>query len=134
MGNVVWLAYNGALLSQLITPKVVKPFHDWESLIKSGYKLYVGSGPTGATASIFINAEQNTVYGRVYKNNMDNSSFESKELSIMNTIKHPKAAIISHLIDNTSPCRVINSPLDSFYSLHLGSFNNYVDMKGWVGG
>ena len=35
MGNAIWLAYNGALLSELITPKVVKPFHDWDTLIKS---------------------------------------------------------------------------------------------------
>ena len=33
MGNIVWLAYNGALLSELITPNIVKPFHNWESLI-----------------------------------------------------------------------------------------------------
>ena len=35
MGNAIWLAYNGALLSELITPKVVKPFHDWDTLIQS---------------------------------------------------------------------------------------------------
>ena len=109
MGNVVWLAYNGALLSQLITPKVVKPFHDWESLIKSGYKLYVGSRATGATASMFTNADPNTVFGRVYKNNMDNSSFDSKDMSIMNTIKHPNAAYITHRMDVTfSSCKVIH--------------------------
>ena len=38
MGNAIWLAYNGALLSELITPKVVKPFHDWDTLIKSKYR------------------------------------------------------------------------------------------------
>ena len=38
MGNAIWLAYNGALLSQLITPKLVKPFDDWNSLIKSKYR------------------------------------------------------------------------------------------------
>ena len=38
MGNAIWLAYNGALLSQLITPKLVKPFDDWDSLIKSKYR------------------------------------------------------------------------------------------------
>ena len=38
MGNVIWLTYNGALLSELITPKVVKPFHDLDTLIKSRYR------------------------------------------------------------------------------------------------
>ena len=38
MGNAIWLAYNGALLSELITPKVVKPFDDWDTLIKSKYR------------------------------------------------------------------------------------------------
>jgi hypothetical protein len=38
MGNVIWLTYNGALLSELITPKVVTPFHDLDSLIKSKYR------------------------------------------------------------------------------------------------
>ena len=38
MGNVIWLTYNGSLLSDLITPKVVKPFHDLDTLIKSKYR------------------------------------------------------------------------------------------------
>ena len=38
MGNVIWLTYNGALLSELITPKVVKPFHDLDTLIRSKYR------------------------------------------------------------------------------------------------
>ena len=38
MGNVLWLTYNGALLSELIIPKLDKPFHDLESLIKTNYK------------------------------------------------------------------------------------------------
>ena len=38
MGNVIWLTYNGALLSELITPKVVKPFHDLDTLIESRYR------------------------------------------------------------------------------------------------
>ena len=38
MGNVIWLTYNGALLSELITPKVVKPFDDLDTMIKSRYR------------------------------------------------------------------------------------------------
>ena len=39
MGNVVWLTYNGALLSGLIVPKKVEPFHDLETLSTSKYRL-----------------------------------------------------------------------------------------------
>ena len=39
MGNVVWLTYNGALLSGLIVPNKVKPFHDLETLSTSNYRL-----------------------------------------------------------------------------------------------
>ena len=38
MGNGLWLAYNGALLSELITPTVKKPFYDLESLSKTNYR------------------------------------------------------------------------------------------------
>ena len=41
MGNVIWMSYNGALLSQLISPKVVKPFHDLETLVKSNYRFKI---------------------------------------------------------------------------------------------
>ena len=37
-GNIIWLAYNGSLLSELIAPKVVKPFHDLETLSKTTYR------------------------------------------------------------------------------------------------
>ena len=38
MGNVVWLTFNGSLLSELIVPKVNKPFHDLHSLLKTNYR------------------------------------------------------------------------------------------------
>ena len=37
-GNVIWIAYNGALLSKLIEPRFEKPFHDLESLAESNYR------------------------------------------------------------------------------------------------
>ena len=37
-GNILWLTYNGALLSALVTPKVTKPFNDLESFSKSSYR------------------------------------------------------------------------------------------------
>ena len=37
-GNIIWIAYNGALLSKLIEPSFDKPFHDLESLAESNYR------------------------------------------------------------------------------------------------
>ena len=37
-GNIIWIAYNGALLSKLIEPTFDKPFHDLESLADSNYR------------------------------------------------------------------------------------------------
>ena len=37
-GNIVWIAYNGALLSKLIEPRSEKPFHDLETLAESNYR------------------------------------------------------------------------------------------------
>ena len=38
MGNIVWITYNGALLSKLIEPKFDKPFDDLASLAESNYR------------------------------------------------------------------------------------------------
>ena len=37
-GNIIWITYNGALLSKLVKPKFDKPFHDLKSLSKSNYR------------------------------------------------------------------------------------------------
>ena len=37
-GNIIWIGYNGALLSKLIEPRFVRPFHDLESLAVSNYR------------------------------------------------------------------------------------------------
>ena len=39
-GNIIWIGYNGALLSKLIEPRFVRPFHDLESLAESNYRYY----------------------------------------------------------------------------------------------
>ena len=38
MGNVIWLFYNASLLSALITPKIIKPFDNLESMAKTNFK------------------------------------------------------------------------------------------------
>ena len=42
MGNLIWLTYNGSLLSALITTQIMKPFEDLEELTKTNYRcLYL---------------------------------------------------------------------------------------------
>ena len=41
MGNVVWLTFNGSLLSELIVPKVEKPFHNLQTLLETNYRYCV---------------------------------------------------------------------------------------------
>ena len=38
MGNVIWLTFNGALLSELIVPTVNKPFNSLETLLQTNYR------------------------------------------------------------------------------------------------
>ena len=38
MGNVIWLFYNASLLSALITPNIIKPFDNLESMAKTNFK------------------------------------------------------------------------------------------------
>ena len=38
MGNIIWIAYNGALLSKLVQPRFDKPFYDLDSLAKTHYR------------------------------------------------------------------------------------------------
>ena len=40
-GNIIWIGYNGALLSKLIEPRFEKPFHDLESLAESNYRYKI---------------------------------------------------------------------------------------------
>ena len=40
-GNIIWIGYNGALLSKLIEPRFDKPFHDLKSLAESNYRYKI---------------------------------------------------------------------------------------------
>ena len=39
MGNFVWMIYQGSLISELIAPKVTKPFQDLKTLVESNYRF-----------------------------------------------------------------------------------------------
>ena len=54
MGNVVWLTFNGSLLSELIVPKVNTPFHDLQTLLKTNYRYVVHTFVCLRKKSIYI--------------------------------------------------------------------------------
>ena len=113
-GNIIWIAYNGALLSKLIEPRFEKPFHHLESLAESNYRyknchevilinqlnihkffwprLNTGS-KSGAIGSAFSQANPNTIYKTIFENNMDDSSFGDWKKSLIKTTTLPRQAL-----------------------------------------
>ena len=49
-------------------------------------------GRSDSFASIFTQANPNTVYGSIFRNNMDNSSFNSNDVSFIKAITLPRQA------------------------------------------
>ena len=85
MGNVVWMSYNGALLSELIVHKVVKPFYNWESFLDSLQKLNTDTKDY-STGSLFAESEPNTIYRAIFEKSMDESSFNPPYESMKRTV------------------------------------------------
>ena len=75
---------------------------------------------SGSFAHIFDQANPNTVYGSIFKNNMDDSSFNDVDHSLMKTINLPKQAFggfQEHVSANSeTACKVSNK---SFFILKL---------------
>ena len=67
---------------------------------------------SGSFAHIFDQANPNTVYGSIFKNNMDDSSFNDVDDSLMKTINLPKQAFggfQEHVSANSeTACKVSN--------------------------
>ena len=67
---------------------------------------------SGSFAHIFTQANPNTVYGSIFQNNMDDSSFNDVDDSLMKTINSPKQAFSGfqeHVSANSeTACKVSN--------------------------
>ena len=62
---------------------------------------------TGAMGSLFSHADSKTIYGMVFRNNMDNSSFNTADESIMKTIQSRNQAYMGRFdIVNSYLCQV----------------------------
>ena len=76
--------------------------------------------------TIFTQANPNTVYGSIFRNNMDDSSFNDWDESLIKTITLPTQAFAGyqyHVTSNVAtPCRV-SKPLISFHTVQLSLFN-----------
>ena len=96
MGNIVWMSYNGALLSELITIRDIKPFYDWETFVHSLHTL--NTDPKGySTGSLFAESKPNTIYRHVLDNTMDDYSFNQPYESMKRTVENPKHAYHGHV-------------------------------------
>lgn len=96
MENVLWISYNGSLLSELITKKVIKPFYDWESFALSSYTL--NTNPRhGLDGRLFANAKPDTIYQAVFDQRMDELSFNLPYESMKRTVTNPNHAYFGDL-------------------------------------
>ena len=96
MGNIVWMSYNGALLSELIHIRDIKPFYDWETFVHSLHTL--NTDPKGySTGSLFAESKPNTIYRHVLDDAMDDYSFNQPYESMKRTVENPKHAYHGHI-------------------------------------
>ena len=77
-GNILWMAYQGSLTSELANKKLQLPFVDLKSLSESDWSLVTDFKST-STGKIFANSEAGGEFHKVYINNMNEQSFQSKE-------------------------------------------------------
>ena len=112
MGNIVWMSYNGALLSELIHIRDIKPFYDWETFVHSLHTL--NTDPKGySTGSLFAESKPNTIYRHVLDDAMDDFSFNQPYESMKRTVENPKHAYHGHVFRVLSyqdmACQVIKN-------------------------
>ena len=96
MGNVVWMSYNGALLSELIAHKVIKPFYNWESFLQSLQTLNTDTKDF-TTGSLFAESKPNTIYRAIFEKSMDESSFNSPYESMKRTVTNVNHAYFGEI-------------------------------------
>ena len=96
MGNVVWMSYNGALLSELISRKVVKPFYNWQSFLLSLQTLNTDTKDF-TTGALFAESKPNTIYRNIFEKSMDESSFNSPYESMKRTITNANHAYFGEM-------------------------------------
>ena len=73
-----------------------KPFQDWESFIESKFTL--NTYPKDVTiGALFAQSKPNTIYKRIFENNMDEQSFNYPQDSIKRTVLNVNHAYLGDL-------------------------------------
>ena len=94
IGSLFWMLYRASVTSVLSAEKIQLPFTDLDSLFKSDYEL-IAPPRSYAISQLFVKGGEDSIYGRLYQNNMKNSSFYPLNEGIDYIIRKPKSALIS---------------------------------------
>ena len=94
IGSLIWMVYRASVTSVLSTVKIRLPFTDLESLYRSDYEL-IAPPRSYAISQLFVKGGEDSIYGRLYKNNMKSPSFYPLNEGIDYIIRKPKSALIS---------------------------------------
>ena len=95
LGTLIWISYRASFTSKLSVKNAKVPFDNLENLLASDYKL-IGPPSSYAISQFFINAEENSIYDKLYKNNMFGlESFYPLDKGIGTIIQGRKMALIS---------------------------------------
>ena len=92
------MAYQGSLTSELANKKLQLPFVDLKSLSESDWSLVTDFKST-STGKIFANSEAGGEFHKVYINNMNEQSFQSKEERWNGLHLAAKSALLTQAID-----------------------------------
>ena len=94
IGSLIWMLYRASVTSVLSAEKIKLPFTDLERLFKSDYEL-IAPPRSYAISQLFVKGGEDSIYGRLYENNMKNTSFYPLNEGIGYIIRKPKSALIS---------------------------------------
>lgn len=121
-GNIIWMAYQGFLTSELAVVKLLLPFHDMNSLSKTDWRLITPIASSSMTQKITESTE-GTDFHKVLKNNIDENSFVPKDRRWIEAKKSRKTAVFD--IENNIPehdrCKVtyLYKVLLKYFIYHL---------------
>ena len=74
-GSVIWMAYRASLTSKLSIEKKFVPFKDPHGVLKTTYRMIGPSRNTEKAKEIFFDSPPDSLYGKLLRNNMDDSQF-----------------------------------------------------------
>lgn len=92
-GSIFWIAYRASLTSELSVVRLKPPFNNLESLLKSDYRL-ISPPKSWAMSLTLINAEEGSIWAKLYQKKMDEKSFFAFEDGARHIINKEKVAYL----------------------------------------